>query len=197
VTNKLSKTIRPEIKKLLKEVVPTIKLKDVRTIIDKHKYDIRDSVELAAELDKSIGGIGIHNVNVRTKDGHLTGRYDIEDRPTYRPIQYVYADLCFPDLEWRTRSIVFESCSHLEACLDRYCKEQVFGPFGNLLNSRFGKTLPLKLWNQLDFIRRYLYNPAKHYIPKQEEHLFSVAEAIAVYYICRKLGLEILGLIRK
>ena len=42
------------------------------------------------DIDKNIGGVGLHNVN-RHEGDELTGDYRLELRPLFRPIQYVYA----------------------------------------------------------------------------------------------------------
>jgi hypothetical protein len=192
------KRIKPEIKSLLKEVIPSIKLKDIRAIIDKRNYNIIESVELTTELDKTIEGMGIHNVNKRDERGHLTGNYQVNDRSIYRPIQYVWVKLYSDiNIEWSSRDIVSESCFHVESCLDRYCEEKIYGSFGKILHSKLGRTLPVQIWNPLYSMSK-VYNLAKHRIPEQlnyEDHLFSEADALATYFICRKLGIEILKLI--
>jgi len=96
--------------------------------------------------------------------------------------------------EWLTRNIVDMACLHVESCLKRYCGQSNKKMFGSLLNSKEGRTLPTKLWGWLDQVRQCLYNPAKHLIPESEGHLFSEQEAIASYFICRKLGVELLQL---
>lgn len=192
------KAINPDIKLLLKKVIPSVKLKHIRVIIDKRNYDITESVEMVKKIDKTIGGMGIHNVNIQDKMGNLTGNYQIKDRPIYRSIQYVYVDLYEDNLEWHARDIVYKSCLHIENCLDRYCEEKINGPFGSKLYSTKGRTLPAHIWNPLSLMCKNVYNLAKHYIPEQvnyEDHLFSEADAIATYFICRKLGIEILKLI--
>jgi len=190
-------TVRREIATLLKEVVCVISMEDVFSILTQRQQSLEYGFTLFAKYDKGIPGKGIHNIEKPDGEGGWTGNYDIVDRPIYRPIQYVEAYFTWDNFEWLSRDIVEMACLHVESCLKRYCGRNDRKMFGKLLSSEEGRTLPSKLWNWLDQIRQYLYNPAKHYIPEYEGHLFSSEEAIASYFICRKLGLELLQLIKQ
>lgn len=191
------KIVRPEIATLLKEVVRIISIEDVFSIVTQRQHSLEQGFALFAKYDKRIPGKGIHNIERPDGEGGWTGNYDIVDRPIYRPIQYVEAYFTWENFEWLTRDIVEMACLHIESCLKRYCRDRSRRMFGKLLSGKEGRTLPTKLWNWLDQVRQYLYNPAKHYIPECEDHLFSKEEAIASYFICRKLGLELLQLIQQ
>lgn len=191
------KAIRSEITTLLEEVVYVISMEDVHSILKQRQQSLEQGLALFAEYDKRIPGKGIHNIDKLNEEGVWTGDYDIADRSIFRPIQYVEAYFTWDNFEWLARDTVEMACLHVESCLKRYCGRNDRKMFGKLLSSEEGKTLPSKLWNWLDQIRQYLYNPAKHYIPEREGHLFSSEEAIASYFICRKLGLELLQLIKQ
>ena len=106
------------------------------------------------------------------------------------------ASFCQSNWEWETRYIVEMSCLHVESCLKRYCHYSGKMMFGNLLNNKEAKRLPLKLRMQLDLLRDQLYNKSKHHIPNSDEHYFSKADAIASYFICRVLGVKLLNLVK-
>ena len=183
----------PVIRKLFKQVCLTIDVSDIKLIVAMRRKNIEQSIESVKDYDKAIGGKGIHNISRPDGRDNLTANYDTKDSSIYRPIQYVSVYLKNENLEWFTRDIVADSCLHVESCLERYCKNRI-KPFGWLLNSKEGRTLPPELWRKLDIIRTHIYNPAKHYVPDYDVHLFSQADAIAMYLICRVLGLEILNL---
>ncbi len=187
------KAMLPVIRKLFRQVCPTIDVNDIKLIVATRRKNIEQSIELVEDYDKAIGGTGIHNVSRPDGRDNLTANYDTKDSSIYRPIQYVSVYLKNESLEWFTRDIVADSCLHVESCLERYCKNSI-KPFGWLLNSKEGRTLPPELWRKLDIIRTHIYNPAKHYVPDYDVHLFSPADVIAMYFICRVLGLEILRL---
>ena len=69
-------------------------------------------------IDETIPGLGLHNVSERTDYGY-TGVYQIPHRPIFRGIQYVEMHLGSEAPEWLARSIVEESCYHVEGSLKR------------------------------------------------------------------------------
>lgn len=147
------------------------------------------------ELDSKISGLGQHNVNKQTADGHWTGVYCIEDRPIFRGIQYVGSRLEMENLEWLSRMVVVESCYHIENALKR--KTGIHGGLsvGMILHRTSPSSLlDPELYDALDLLNRAIYNKAKHTIEDidMDSHMFSVADAIAVYLICRLLGARLL-----
>lgn len=192
------KRITTKIESLVNEILPDISIEAIIAIVGERQHNLRESITLLEEYDKKIPGKGIHNINRPDGQGGYTGDYDIKDRPIYRPIQYVEAYFVWEDyFEWHTRAFVEMSCLHIEACLKRYCKHIGRSSLGKLLHSKKGRSLPKDLWSQLNSVVKYLYNPAKHHIPAEDCHLFTEADAIAAYFICRKLGQELIDLIQQ
>jgi hypothetical protein len=186
--------MRSDIALLLEDIVSEISKEDVNNIVARHDISVELGFDIFEECDKRIPGKGVHNIEKPNGRGGFTGDYELGDRPIYRPFQYVEAYFSWDNFEWLTRDIVRMACLHVESCLKRYCKRYGTEMFGNLLNSEAGKTLPRKLWTWLDLIRVEFYNTSKHHITKSEDHLFSKEDAISVYFICRKLGYELLSL---
>lgn len=147
------------------------------------------------ELDRLIPGLGQHNINEKDSDGRLTGIYCIQDRPIFRGIQYVGRDLYTPPIEWETRSIVENSCSHVEHSLKRKTGIQRKWSMGTILR-HIGSNgpLPPDLYDALKSLTEDVYNKARHVIDDTDKnaHMFSVEDAIAVYLISRVLGARLL-----
>lgn len=145
-------------------------------------------------IDRTIPGLGIHNVNKRTDRGALTGIYRIRDRAIFRGIQYVYAFLKSNHLEWSTRRIVINSCYHIESSLKR--RLYVEGPLsvGMILKRAPTGALDSDLTRVLWYLNKVIYNNAKHTIEdiSMDGHMFSIADSIAVYLSCRKIGVELM-----
>ena len=150
-------------------------------------------VDLLA-IDRQIPGLGLHNVSERTEDGWLSGCYNVEDRPIFRGIQYVEAHLWSLGLEWLSRQIVTESCYHVEGSLKRRLAVKGNLSVGRILGHRDAQTLDPDLRGILEYLNSAIYNNAKHTIENIEldAHMFSVADALAVYLVCRVLGSRIL-----
>ena len=145
-------------------------------------------------IDRTIPGLGIHNVNERTDGGALTGIYRIQDRPIFRGIQYVHMYLEINYLEWSARRIVTASCHHVESSLKRrLCVEGALS-VGMILNRAPAGALDSDLTSVLWHLNKAIYNNAKHTIENisMDSHMFSIADSIAVYLACRKIGMELL-----
>ncbi len=145
-------------------------------------------------IDKTIPGLGQHNINERTSGGGLAAVYSIQDRPIFRPIQYVSSYLQHLSLEWLTRSIVTMSCLHVENSLKGQL--QIDGPLsiGMILKRGKARSLDADLVETLWELTKAVYNKSKHTIEDTyaEGHMFSIADSLAVYLICRTLGSRIL-----
>ena len=144
-------------------------------------------------IDATIPGLGLHNVNERAENGALSGVYQSEDRPIFRGIQYVGMHLSFNNLEWLTRNIVTSSCHHVESSLKR--RLSVTGDYSvGMILKRHGRGLEVDLVDTLWRLNATIYNNAKHTIEivSLDNHMFSVADAIAVYLICRTIGARLL-----
>ena len=118
----------------------------------------------------------------------------IEDRAIFRPIQYVGIYLRRRSLEWLTRSIVTMSCLHVETSLKRRLEIDGRLSIGMILKDRKARTLDPDLVEVLGELNKAVYNESKHTIELAyaDGHMFSVADALAVYLICRTLGSRIL-----
>ena len=145
-------------------------------------------------IDETIPGLGQHNINERTGRGTVTAVARIEDRPIFRPIQYVGMYLCHASLEWLTRSIVTVSCLHVENSLKRQLKVDGRFSIGMILKRGKAQSLDADLGETLWELNEAVYNQAKHSIERTyaDGHMFSIADSLAVYLICRTLGSSIL-----
>ena len=112
-----------EIRKETKHLLSTVGLGDLRDeilrIADEMVgvefiYQRESAYDALVKIDCGIPGLGLHNVNEQTEDGWWIGVYRIEDRPIFRGIQYVGQHLGNIKLEWLARTIVTESCYHVE-----------------------------------------------------------------------------------
>ena len=145
-------------------------------------------------IDETISGLGQHNINERTGRETVTAVARIEDRPIFRPIQYVGMYLCHASLEWLTRSIVTVSCLHVENSLKRQLKVDGRLSIGMILKRGKARSLDADLVETLWELNQAVYNQAKHTIEHTytDGHMFSIEDALAVYLICRTLGSRIL-----
>ena len=146
------------------------------------------------QIDKTIPGLGRHNINEKTEGGSVIAVARIEDRAIFRPIQYVGSHLRRGSLEWLTRSIVTMSCLHVECSLKRRLEIDAPLSIGMILNRGKARTLDADLVEVLGQLNEAVYNKSKHSIELtyDDGHMFSVADALAVYLICRTLGSRIL-----
>ena len=145
--------------------------------------------ELLLPIDQTIPGLGVHNV-----DEGNSGVYQIKDRPIFRPIQYVTSRLNTRNIEWFTRDIIKYSCLHVENSLK--LRLNVAGPYsiGMILKRSGSKNLNVGLSSVLRQLNSLVYNRAKHTIEHNDldSHMFSVADAVAIYLSCRMLGAHLL-----
>lgn len=148
-------------------------------------------------IDQNIGGVGLHNVNKQEGD-ILTGAYDIQFRGLFRPIQYIYQRLSEDDLVWNARIIILNSCLHVEKALKyRFnISDENRSSLGMLLwqNSIVKKTLDAAFLKLLVTLNKTIYGKNKHTIEHidMDAHDYSPTDAIAVYLICRWVGLKLL-----
>ena len=145
-------------------------------------------------IDETIPGLGQHNINERTDGGLVTAVSRIEDRPIFRPIQYVGMHLQLRSLEWLTRSIVTMSCLHVEHSLKRALHIDGGLSIGMILKRGKARYLDSNLVDVLWELNEAVYNRSKHSIERTyaDGHMFSIADSLAVYLICRTLGFRIL-----
>ena len=145
-------------------------------------------------IDETIPGLSQHNINERTRRGTVTAVARIEDRPIFRPIQYVGRYLHHGSPEWLTRSIVTMSCLHVENSLKRQLKADGRYSIGMILKRGKAQSLDSDLVDILRELNEAVYNQAKHSIERTyaDGHMFSIADSLAVYLICRSLGSRVL-----
>jgi len=148
------------------------------------------------EYDASLGGMGIYQF---TEKRHLGA---------YRSLFYVKLSLASPYVKELTRYAVHSACAYIEALLKKVVHTwpwEEIGPenypLGTLIH-RYKRHLPPELLDNLLWLTKSVYNFAKHYNnfendENDPENYFSIKEAIAVYFICRKLGLELEKLMGK
>jgi hypothetical protein len=147
------------------------------------------------EYDSSLGGVGIYAI----KDKKPLG--------VYRALFYVWLPLQGERPEDFTRSMIHNSCVYLEELLKKIVRVWVWEkfspdslPLGTLIN-RARTRLPSSIYDDLSWLNSKIYNPAKHNLnlekdgQEEPEHYFELDEAIAIYFVARKLGLEIEGLV--
>lgn len=149
------------------------------------------------ELDREIGGVGFHNVN-KQEGEWITGNYRVEFRPLFRPIQYVHSAIAADDLIWQARFIVQWSCGHLEDAVKfRFNIPSTFNAsLGVILTRRpeIRKNLNDQIFDWLLMLNRIVYRGAKHAVEELniDAHRFTPADAIAVYLMCRWVGVSLL-----
>jgi hypothetical protein len=186
--------MRPEIEELLRRAGIQAWSSHINQISAELTTDLNTAFTHLLDLDRLIPGLGQHNINEEHSDGELTGVYCIQDRPIFRGIQYVGRDLYIPPIEWETRSIVENSCSHVEHSLKRKMGIENLS-MGTILN-RIGPNgpLPPDLYDSLKLLTKKVYNRARHVIENNDmnAHMFSLDDAIAVYLICRIFGARLL-----
>ena len=186
--------LRPEIHQIFRTVGLASHYSEILRIaavaIDDGESAIRD----LRVIDKMIPGLGLHNFAIKTEMQGFTVVWKNGDRPIFRPIYYVSTFLQNGSLEWQTRSIVTMSCLHVENSLKRQLK--VDGPHsvGMILRRSEARSLDAELVDVLRELNEAVYNKSKHSIEltDTEGHMFSIADSLAVYLICRTLGSRIL-----
>jgi hypothetical protein len=124
----------------------------------------------------------------------------------YRALSYVE----FPFLPWKnavdgTRGMVSAACVYLEELIKRLVRLWPWDVFRGVeseklalgqLVTRLGKNIPADLREELAWLNSGVYVFAKHQYDLGDdedapEHYFELDEAVAVYLIARKLGLEL------
>lgn len=139
------------------------------------------------DFDKSLGGIGLFNVNKGR-----SGRYHVEDRDILRPLQYIYMYLeNKQDLLWYTRNIVQMSGLHMESIIKRFTGRNR-EPLGkSLYNKKIIEAFEPILRSELDLIAK-MFNASKHDVDQyKDQHLFSLNDAFLCYFITRKLAIQL------
>lgn len=170
------------------------------------------------ELERSVGGIGAHNVNTllvdeESKNPAIIGTYQSEDRDVFRPIQYCAVLLLSQFVALDTRYLVDNGCGHVESALKRILasltgKSVIERSMGVVLRDLTKRTELEDDAEMLEVSRSIntVYRRAKHEFatsPSTEavpissssdlgNHLFTYEEAVITYFGCRIHGLELM-----
>ena len=189
--------LRPEVEHILDLVGLSQHIPEIRRIAERLTSGDVSTIEDLTTIDRTIPGLGFVDVNERTSTGCPAGVYQIPDRPIFRGIQYVGMDLQMCPIEWLSRKIVIDSCYHLENSLKRRLgiREDQRYSIGVILSTKNGKQLEGSMRKPLIILNQAVYNRAKHTIEAIEldSHMFSVADAIAVYLCCRVIGARLIA----
>ena len=139
------------------------------------------------EVDQTLGGPGFSNVSCNG-----TGRYHVEDRDIFRPLQYcsMYFRMAYEgsEADWLARTLVQMSSLHIEGLV----KSMIGGsqhPLGRVLRDpRVQQRLGAATWNRTAQFTN-IYNEAKHNLSHAKDtHLFSIEDAVLAYILARKLA---------
>lgn len=174
-----------EIRDIASRLLTSEEIHEIQKLLKKRN----DLFSNMRNIDMNMGGAGTHNINRGN-----TGRYNIEDRDIFRPIQYIYAYLQMRpgDFDWVTRGIIHMSGLHLESLIKRLFSIRRI-PLGQALALRIAK---LKLDNQLYLDLKAIirpYNNAKHHLEHcKDTHLFDVESALLYYVAVRKIALKLM-----
>ena len=146
------------------------------------------------KIDSEIPGLGLHNVNELGEGGWPTGVYRIEDRPLFRGIQFVGSYLSNIGRERLARAIVYEACYHVERSLKWRLGVDEDLSISGILDHSGARSLESDLPAVLRDLNKLVYANPKRTIEVQEWDAdeFSVADALAIYLVCRELGARIL-----
>ena len=189
--------LRSEVRHILQLVGLSQHIPGICEIAERLTAFDKSAIEDLTVVDRTIPGLGFEDINENPSPGYYTGVYQIPDRPIFRGIQYVGMHLEMDPVEWLSRAIVTDSCYHLENSLKRRLgiHEDQSVSVGRLLDTREGRRLDGTIRKPLIILNRAVYNRAKHTIEDidLDSHMFSVADAIAIYLSCRVLGARLIG----
>jgi hypothetical protein len=154
--------------------------------------DVEAAMSTLKAFDATIGSMGLQDVNGLKLPG------------VYRPIAYVEMQLRLENRDQFSRYIIDTACGLVENVLQRIVRLGILErasdariPLGALAG-RIKKKLPPQLYADLIWLSGSIYNFAKHdyrvddrITPEAKEHYFDLGETIAVYFIARKLSVQL------
>jgi hypothetical protein len=142
-------------------------------------------------FDKTLGGTGVFS-SINKK---LPG--------IYRAFSYVEFPFLTSHVRDLTRGMIQAACVYLEELIKKMSFNWFWEialpdklPLGVLVK-RIKHKIPVELYEELNWLAQDVYNYAKHHFnlekegKEEPEHYFSVFDAVAVYFIVRKLGREL------
>lgn len=155
----------------------------------------QDALIILREFDQSIGGIGIH---CRKPDEKLPG--------VYRALTYVELPLQKSDPADAARGMIVAAGGYLEDLIARGLGPEFFMQMLiNFKKAALGAmvdliriSIPSGLFDELKWFSGRVYNYAKHDFDADNrsdpigDHYFGLGEGIAIYFIARKLGEELI-----
>ncbi|GAP13242.1 hypothetical protein LARV_00993 [Longilinea arvoryzae] len=163
------------------------------------KGESQDALRVLKELDQSIGGIGVH---CRKPDEKLPG--------VYRALTYVEMPLHKSDPTDAARGMIVAAGGYLEDLIARGLGPEFFmhilidfkkAPLGAMVDL-IRISIPSGLFDELKWFSGRVYNYAKHDFDSDNrsdpigDHYFGLDEGIAIYFIARKLGEELITVSR-
>lgn len=155
----------------------------------------QDALRILKEFDQSIGGIGIH---CRKTDEKLPG--------VYRALTYVELPLHQSDPTDAARGMIVAAGGYLEDLIARGLGPEFFmhmlinfkkAPLGAMVDL-IRISIPSGLYDDMKWFSGRVYNYAKHDFDADNrsdpigDHYFGLDEGIAIYFIARKLGEELI-----
>jgi hypothetical protein len=154
--------------------------------------DREEGLETLRAFDARLGGFTLRDVNGQKLIG------------VYRPMWYVEFHLNHPQPQHAGRAIIHAACSLVEFLLKRMSRWRIFylvvddhAPLGKLV-SEIRASLPTQIGDDLQWLSSRVYNFAKHdydvndrSTPESKEHYFDLDEALAVYFIARRLEVDL------
>ena len=162
--------------------------------------DGRLNLSAFTSFDYSVGGPSVLTIaepvfgdGPLNMPGQGVGRYAVGDREVFRSLQYCSAHLMMvrEDASWLARAVVTDSSAHIEALLKRIGRFPRL-TLGALLRERAVSAVVDTA--TLNLARRFapVNNSAKHdFDHPKDTHMFSYADALAAYFICRRLALRL------
>ena len=141
-------------------------------------------------FDDSLDGPSISHINC-----NRSGRYAIEDRDIFRPLQYCAMNFTSDkrpdwrnDPEWHTRDLIEMSSLHIESLI-KNIGSVLHLPLGAALrNAIVKRKVDSTTWKQIEAFT-HIYNDAKrNFSQAKDTHMFSVEDALLAYFVCRRLG---------
>lgn len=152
------------------------------------------------EMDYSLGPGGYAlRFNFKTKPKTYGFFQLLKYDAIYRPMKYVYMPFglsscpaCF------SRDIAENACAHVHECVKnlftvRELKIHPRATLGRAI-SKYPEEFDSGAYGLIDSVNKIIYGKAKHKFDVQlpRLQLLSLAESLAVYFVCRKLGLILL-----
>lgn len=156
---------------------------------------VTDAMRELKDFDRKIGGIGIY---CRKPDKKLPG--------VYRPLTYVELPLTRSNPDDAARGMIVAAGGYLEELIARGLGPEFFmkilinfkkAPLGAMVDL-IKISIPTALYKELKWFSGRVYNYAKHDFDAENrsdpvgDHYFGIDEGIAVYFIVRRLGEELI-----